>query len=477
MRILLSVILLTAGAAEILGQTSQPSPSPVNTNQNAPQAFVPPPFQQLRYDENYEYLKDKQKRTARLDKLKYIPLGREDWYLSLGGEVRLRYETYRNAAFGAGAQDSNGYLLQRYLLHSDWHLGKNLRVFAQLQSGIINDRRGGARPTDKDVLDVHQAFFDAKIYSDEKRSLTIRAGRQEIEFGSGRLISASEGTNIRRTFDAVRPIYKQGKWTANGLFAKLVETDKGVFDDEPINDQTFWGAGAIRSRQAGRGGLSFYYLGLDRKIARFNQGAAREIRQTFGGRIWGVFKQFDYNYELIGQTGSFGTGKIRAFAVVSDTGFNLPKTKFQPRFGLRASVTSGDKNRENLNLQSFNPLFPGTAYSGAIALVGPTNIMDLTPSVRLNLNKKITVSLDSAFYWRQSLADGLYGINVNLQRTGNLSRERFVGSLPSIRLDYRLNRHFTYTIIYSHFFAGNFLKETPPANSVDYFSTWISYRF
>ncbi len=462
------IILFFLLAARIFSQTAAP---PAKAGSDAP------PFQSLRFEENYEYLKDKQKRAEPLDELKYIPLGRKDWYLSIGGEIRLRYETYRNTGFGAGAQDSNGYFLQRYLLHSDWHFGKNVRIFAQLQSGLINDRNGGPRPTDKDNLDLHQAFFDYRFYHTKKRSLTIRVGRQEVEFGSGRLISASEGTNIRRSFDAIRPIYKQGKWTANGLLAKLVGTERGVFDDLPINNQTFWGVGAVRSRQTGRGGWSFYYLGIDRKTARFNQGAAREIRHTFGGRAWGVHGRFDYNYELIGQTGSFGAARIRAFAAVSDTGFNLPKIRFEPRFGGRASITSGDRNPGDRHLQSFNPLFPGTAYSGSIALVGPTNIMDLTPSLRLSLNKKATFSFDSAFYWRQSLNDGLHGINVNLQRTGNLSRERFVGGLPSARLDYRINRHFTCTAIYSHLFPGKFLKETPPGKDVDYFSTWATYRF
>jgi hypothetical protein len=460
-RIGFAIIILLILSASALAQ--EPAPTP-------------PPYQSLRFEEDYSYLKDKSRRTESLDKLKYIPLGREDFYVSVGGDARLRYETYRNAAFGSGAQDGNGYFLGRFLIHTDWHLGKNFRAFAQVQSGVGMGRNGGPRPTDRDDLDIHQAFFDYKFYEDEKRSLTVRAGRQEAEFGSGRLISASESLNVRRSFDGLRLIYRQGKWTANGMFAKLVSTDRGFFDDAPVSNQTYWGVGGLRSRR-GRGGLSVYYLGLDKKSARFDQGTAREIRLTFGSRIWGVFGKFDYNYEAIVQTGSFGAGQINAFALVSDTGFNLPKIRLAPRLGLRASVASGDRDRTDRNLQSFNPLFPSTAYSGAVALVGPTNIMDFTPSVRLNPTKKITLSLETAFYWRQSLADGLYGTNVNLQRTGNLSRERLVGGLPSARLDYRVNRHFTYTAVYSHFFPGKFLQETPPGEDVDYLSTWLNYRF
>jgi len=41
----------------------------------------------------------------------------------------------------------------------------------------------------------------------------------------------------------------------------------------------------------------------------------------------------------------------------------------------------------------------------------------------------------------------------------------------------RINRDFTFTAIYSHFFAGRFLKETPPGKDVDYTSTWLMFRF
>jgi NAD(P)-dependent dehydrogenase (short-subunit alcohol dehydrogenase family) len=57
------------------------------------------------------------------------------------------------------------------------------------------------------------------------------------------------------------------------------------------------------------------------------------------------------------------------------------------------------------------------------------------------------------------------------------SQARDIGTLPSVRVDWRISRHLTYTAIYSHFFAGRFLKETPPGEDVDYISTWLTFRF
>src|SRR5262245_57334872 len=58
---------------------------------------APPAYKLLRYDEDYSYLKDPCRRTDFWDAISYIPLwDPKDWYLSVGGELRERYEFLRN---------------------------------------------------------------------------------------------------------------------------------------------------------------------------------------------------------------------------------------------------------------------------------------------------------------------------------------------------------------------------------------------
>jgi len=74
----------------------------------------PPRYGLLRQEEDYGYLRDRACRQENLDRLKYVSLGsNEDTFLTLGGEIREWYEGFRNATFGSGPQDDNGYLLQR----------------------------------------------------------------------------------------------------------------------------------------------------------------------------------------------------------------------------------------------------------------------------------------------------------------------------------------------------------------------------
>ncbi len=437
-----------------------------------------PAYQELRYEEDWSLLKDPSKHSDLWDRWKYIPFGPEGWYTSIGGESRIRWDFFRDAGFGSVPDSPNGFLLQRYLLHADTHMGPHFRVFVQAQSGLETGRVGGPRPTDRDVLDIHQAFIDISLSENPKKAVTLRVGRQEFEFGAGRYLAPAEVFNVRRSFDGARIIVPLGAWTWNALAAKPVQTNPEIFDDSPEHRQSLWATGFSHPHPLLRGGnLSFYYIGFDRKDARYDRGAGREIRHTAGSRSWGKIKSIDYNYEVLFQWGTFAGSQIRAWAVSTDTGYTLPKTRFAPRFGVRANAASGDHDLSKPGLHSFNPLFPSTAYSGKIGLIGPINVLDLTPNARLRLHKRVYFLPESSFFLRSSLEDGIYNVLGQLQRTGRRSTARYLGMQFTAPVQLQIDRHLTYTALLSHFIAGQFLKETPPGKSVTYFSTFLTYRF
>src|SRR6266540_1208534 len=87
---------------------------------------------------------------------------------------------------------------------TDAQLGSHFRAFGQVQSSLEDFRNGGPRPTDRDDFDLHQAFFDASTTWHDENAVTLRAGRQELAYGSQRLISVRDSPNNRLAFDAVR---------------------------------------------------------------------------------------------------------------------------------------------------------------------------------------------------------------------------------------------------------------------------------
>jgi hypothetical protein len=437
-----------------------------------------PAYQQYRYDEDWSVLKDVSRRRDPWDRIKFVPLKGDEWYLSVGGEIRWRYEQLREPGFGAQPDDPTGYVLQRYLLHTDWHFGTRARAFIELQSGLEAGRNGGPRPTDKNTLDLHEAFVDVKLHDGDRGSVALRLGRHEVAFGAGRLISAAEGLNVRRSFDGARLIVKRGAWTWNSTAMRLVLAVPGVFDDHSDSGLLCWGAGGNGPRPwLGPGNLAIYYIGARRRNARFDQGSADATRHSAGIRVWGSAGRADYDQEVITQWGTFGQDPIRAFAVTSDVGWVLAPVGARPRLGARVSVTSGDRDPHEAKLNSFDPLFPSIAYSGKAGLIGPTNLVTLDPALSFSPHRVLRVTADWAAFWRTRKQDGIYGINGAVLRTGQKSDAGFVGSQATVEVDARVTLHLSLWASFVYFNTGSFLKETPPGLDTRYLAGHASYRF
>lgn len=434
-------------------------------------------YRTLRYDEDWGTLRDGAVESDAFDPLKYMPLdGNAEWYLSLGGDARLKYERYSEAALNQSPADRNGFLLQRYLLHADLHASPAFRLFTQLQSSLENFRSGGARPTDRDDLDLHQAFVDLAV-SPGATALTLRLGRQEMAYGSQRLISVRESPNNRLAFDAVRGIARFRAWRTDAWVARPVGIDPGFFDDRSHGNPTFWGVYATGPVDALPGlSLDVYYLGIERAHAEFAAGSAREQRHSVGARVFGERGSFDWNFEVVGQVGSFGGDAIRAWTIASDTGWTFSDVPMSPRLFLRADVASGDHSGASLG--TFNPLFPRGAYFNEAALIGPQNLMDLQPGFELALLPSVTLSASCDWVWRQSRSDGVYGTALNLQVAPGASDARYVGAFPSLSLRWQAGRHVAVSFFYVGYLFGPFVTESKAQQGNGaYLSSVVSVRF
>jgi len=408
--------------------------------------------------------------------VKFVPLsGGGTTSLSLGGEGRVTYERFGNPNFGLTPPDPNGYLLQRYLLHTDVHAGSRVRIWTEFNSGLENGRVGGPRPViDEDKLDLHQVFVGVT-----GASAVLRVGRQEIALGSGRMYALREGPNVPLSFDGVRVIAHAGSWQVDGWAARPVDTTPGVFDDGSHQGFDVWGLYGRRVITLLRQGvgLDVYYLGLARHAAQFEQGTAKEMRHTFGARVWhqGVWA---YDAEAMLQAGRFGSGDIRAWRFVIEGSHLLADAVWSPRLGLVLDVASGDQNPADPNLETFNALFQSGTYSGRAQLLGPSNSIRFEPTVTFAPARQVRVSAGWGFYWRQSVYDALYSISGHVIVPSNGVTDRYEGSRPTVQFDWQLARHLSAHVNCIYAFNGRFEERSVGATpTMSYVSPWVTYRF
>ena len=431
------LIVFLIGLWTVPARAQTPDPQPPGP------AGVParPPLNPFSAEQDWSFLVDSSKRTDFFDRVKYIPLGKNpQLYLSLGFEYRVEYEYFDNWMLGAGPQDHNGYVMNRVMPHFDFHAGRYFRLFSEFEFDFEDGRDGGPRPQiDEDRGDVHQAFIEIGSHVSSRQGISLRAGRQEIVLGTGRLLDNNEGPNVKLSFDGFRVIAENAHVRLDLFAVKPVENNLGFFDDVPNHAEGLWGSYlTVPAPIVSRGQADIYYIGADTKAATYNRGTAPESRQTVGARIFRPLgKGLDYNWEPNIQWGSFGSASIRAWSASTETGYTFARVRFRPRPLLRADVYSGDGNPANQPLGTFNPLFPRGAYFAPkmAPTLGPQNLIDLHPVIQFQLKANVTGAFAWDWYWRESTHDGVYAFGSGiLIDPASASRARYLGNQGDLEI-------------------------------------------
>ncbi|HSI44091.1 MAG TPA: alginate export family protein [Methylotenera sp.] len=437
----------------------------------------PPPYTLLRYTERYTQLADPAQRNDFFDSYKYIPLSPDnpESYLSLGGEIRERYEHYQNQGFGIKYPGNDQYGLQRIMLHADLHANERIRFFIQ---GISSLQFGGKQKLDvnQNPLDLQQAFVDYTFGEPTPNGEreTVRLGRFSMTYGSGRLIAARSGPNTQLKFDGAQFVYsKDGNKKLYAFATRPVKEDRYDFD-EANQAQSFSGIYASWPlNQAANTTLDAYFLDYRNDEAAYVGAKGSEDRQTYGVRWSGKNGHWDYDWEAVAQLGEVGNKDIRAWTLATDTGYTFKETKWQSRVGLKADVASGDSNKNDGKLETFNPLFFKANYFNDAAFFRPANLADVHLTLQLQPRDDITVTIGTDSIWRHKEQDALYGVagNVLLPAT---HPSKYVGTTAEAALQWKVDRHLIATASYVHMFTSSQVDDAG-GKDIDYLATWISF--
>lgn len=440
-----------------------------------------PAFMLLRAEENYDYLKPKDSPYEKdyLDKIKLIPLNKsKSVNVTLGGEFRLRIEHFENQEW---EDFDETFYSQRLSLHSNINITKYFRFFGELYHGLLSKEE--EEFAQSDLLGVHQGFLEFKLPK-PKSLFSVRLGRQELSYGSGRLVGMREGPNIRRSFDAARFTYSQKKFRAEVFIGNEVIPAFGVFDnkisllDDSLNAPLFWGAYTRFHVKKDIGATEAYYFGINTQTSFFNDAIGEDQRHTLGIRRFGkINKKMRYNTELMFQSGQTDGKSALAWAIDASWSYMFIDTKLKPELGIKIDVLSGDRNFGDDKIQTFNAMFTNPGYYSLAGIIAPSNLIEFHPSLSITPIKKMKIYAEWAVFIRYSLNDGVYSPPRFLNRAGHLSSERLIGNQLGVKLDYEIDRHLLFDIDFSYFMTGEFIQATGPSSNLIHAAASVSYKF
>ena len=306
----------------------------------------------LRFNEDWSTLKgvDLSQTDDFWDRLKFIPLTEDQSvWLSFGGQARLRLEYFDQFQWGASQpKQSDVYLLSRLRWSGDLHVTPYFRFYAEGKSALVpvnRDLQGRNSTAFYDQNSLFNAFADIMIPFGEQANATLRGGRQELLFGSQRLVGPGDFTQVPHTFDGVQTIVQIGGWTVAPFWTQAVIVDKYNINTS-TSAHKFFGIYSSAPAHLLPMNLDLYYLGADNTAAAFNGTSGREKRHTFGLRTWGKIGQTDWDFDLegAGQFGTVGSGDIGAGMFTAVLGYTLPVKDLSPRVYLEFDYGSGDNS-------------------------------------------------------------------------------------------------------------------------------------
>jgi len=442
-----------------------------------------PRFKLFRAEEDYSYLKDLESSAFEVDEfdvIKLIPLSvNKNIYATLGGEIRPRFEFFSNRKWDS--EDDEKFYSQRISLHTNFVLGKHIRVFGELYHGYTSHEKEFVQ---YDELGFHQTFIELKFSLKDINHISTRFGRQEMAFGATRLVGLREGPNMRRSFDAIRIVLTNRKTTLQAFYGTEVRPNFYAFDNDftlfenKVSNPKIWGIYSQFRVKKDIGNNELYYLGFESNLSRYNDVFGIEKRHTIGLRRFGKLgKRFSYNTELIYQFGDVGSSSISAFSFETDWNYKLNIHNLKPTIGLKLDWSSGDKTSNDGKLNTFNPMFVNPAYYSLATTVTPVNLISFHPSLKLHPSEKLSLFTEWGVFWRASKNDGLYNPPRFLSRNANGIPNVRIGNELGLKIAYELNRHWSLDLDNSYFFAGSFIKASGKSENILHIAPTVSYKF
>ncbi len=431
------------------------------------------------YNADWRYLDNAESADRDLfDFLKRIRIG-DNWMFTTGGEWRSRYA---NEVDSRLTGVDNTYYLTRTRVYGDLWFRDRFRIFAEFINAQSFDQDLPPGPGDQYNPNFLNLFADVNLGWIRDRPLWLRGGRQELLYGSQRLISPLDWPNDRRTFQGARLFWQSDKFSLDGFVVQPVIPSANSFAS--VNwQQVFSGVWGTYRPQKGLI-VDLYYLNFQDSnpiyLGRDSVKGPQNL-STIGSRWYGNKKDWLWDTEAMIQFGRYSNQGILANAYTMGGGYYFSKWFTNPSIWVyydHASGQPGPPGSTSVH-QTFNQLFPfNHYYFGMMDLVGRQNINDIHTEIALFPVKWWTVNAQYHVLRLDSPFDALYnssGVATLRDPTGKAGIN--VGEILTVINNFTIDLHSNIYVQYSHLYAGDFIHLAGNGRSPDELYVMYSFRW
>lgn len=336
-------------------------------------------------------------------------------------------------------------------------------------------------PNMRDSFDLRQGYLDLHFTAGDS-PVHLFAGRQELKFGSERIIGISDWTNNSRTFDGFD--LRIGGKNRVDLFSTSVVTVFPTSLDKHGAGLTFHGAYGSIATWIPKVHLSPYVLiHATRGVVSQQNEVGNQLRTTVGTEVEGRLPYgFDYLWNGSIQRGSYSNDSIRAGQTFGKLSYTARRLPWQPRLGGEYDYATGNPHRNAYVVSTYDQSYPSNHNAfGLVDLFGYENIRQ----ERLNLDtapsKTLSILFQGEFLNLAQPRDSLYSSSgsatIKAPSAGFASTSIGDGFDASAR--YIVREHLIAQAGVGHLFPGDLLLKNKhgAAETLGYFSLTYRFRF
>lgn len=332
----------------------------------------------------------------------------------------------------------------------------------------------------RDVFDDRQAYLDFHVRP-KNVPLDFIAGRQELKFGSERVIGISDWTNNSRSWDGFDA--RIGNKNRVDLFSTSVVAVHPESLDKHGAGLTFHGAYGSLSGLIPKTRIDPYVLVRAVRGVTSQQGIkGNEVETTFGVEAQGELPaHFDYEINGSLQRGSYSNDSIHAGQSFGRFSYSIPKIPWRPRLGGEYDFATGNSRNNLYRISTYDQQYPSNHNAfGLTDLFGYENIRQERLNLDLAPSPNLTFLVQGEFLNLVNTHDNLYsgsgGVTIKAPTTGFASDA--IGSGIDLSGKYVFHEYLVANIGVGHLFPGGLLltNNHGPAETLGYFSLTYRYR-
>jgi hypothetical protein len=406
-------------------------------------------------------------------------------WLDIGFEFRTRYEMRHNDIRRVEGGFDNPFFLRSRAYLGIREILDPFRFAVEFQDSRVYNNRFPTTDQENNPYDLIQGYgelyFKHGLGEDDRkqsRPIRFRVGRMAYETLDRRFIARNEWRNTTNAFEGFRLNLGQeaNDWEIDLWGHQPVRRLQTRFD-EANGHLWFFGAIGHWRKWSDIITLQPYYMGQKQTADPNGHTATNRLDREIHmpslrgyGRIGDTGLDFDVNFSY--QFGMNGDQRHDAYGYTIEVGQTF-KHAWKPRLSGFYGYATGDRNPDDDANNRFDRFFGFARPWSADHYVIYENIKAPKAKLDFQPTQKLGVEVGYSWFWLASSTDRLFDSfdgNISVVRDPGFNRDRTgrsgdeVGSALETRLRYQLASRVSTIVGYTHFTAGDFVKNVIAAH-------------